>query len=63
MADTQRLNLESVGITPDPTYGYIDVDNYQQTSVSSIFAVGDVHTEACSDPGMPVSWRHAACEN
>jgi glutathione reductase (NADPH) len=39
--NTESLNLDKVGITTNAK-GYIEVDEYQNTSNSSIFALGDV---------------------
>ncbi|KAK1307565.1 Glutathione reductase, cytosolic [Acorus calamus] len=40
-ANTKRLNLETVGVEVDKT-GAVKVDEFSQTSVPSIWAVGDV---------------------
>lgn len=39
--NTESLNLDKVGIITNKK-GYIEVDEYQNTSVSSVFALGDV---------------------
>lgn len=44
-ADTSKLGLENVGITADPSNGKLKCAN-EQTSVSHIYAVGDVVQDA-----------------
>lgn len=41
--NTENLGLSEIGITTDKR-GFIDVNKYYQTSISSIYAVGDVIT-------------------
>lgn len=38
---TQNLNLDSIGVQTD-SHGFIKVDDYQQTNVTNIYAIGDV---------------------
>lgn len=45
------LNLKDVGVTTKDN-GYIVVDEYQNTSVAGIYALGDVSGEAELTPGM-----------
>lgn len=45
------LNLKAVGVTTKDN-GYIVVDEYQNTSVAGIYALGDVSGEAELTPGM-----------
>ncbi|XP_072000583.1 thioredoxin reductase 2, mitochondrial isoform X2 [Engystomops pustulosus] len=40
--ETKGLNLEKVGVIVDPENGKIIVDNAETTSVSNIFAIGDI---------------------
>ncbi|KAG8597326.1 hypothetical protein GDO81_002249 [Engystomops pustulosus] len=40
--ETKSLNLEKVGVIVDPETGKIIVDNAETTSVSNIFAIGDI---------------------
>lgn len=45
------LNLKEVGVTTKEN-GYIVVDEFQNTSVAGIYALGDVSGEAELTPGM-----------
>lgn len=39
---TPKLNLESINIALQPNTSYIAVDDYQNTSVPGVYALGDV---------------------
>lgn len=57
---TENLNLQAVGIVPDK-YGRIKVNEYFQSSVENIYAVGDVvGFPALASTGM-AQGRSAAC--
>lgn len=57
--DTVALGLESVGIETDER-GYIPVDQYQETSVPGIFALGDVTGQAELTPVAIAAGRRMA---
>jgi mycothione reductase len=40
--NSDRLGVEASGVTVDPATGLVCVDEYQQTSVPGIFALGDI---------------------
>jgi glutathione reductase (NADPH) len=60
-ANVDGIGLEEVGVrlTPD---GFIEVDAYSQTSVPSIYAVGDVTGRRAADP-RGHSGRHRLCRD
>ena len=49
-ANTEDLGLQNVGIKTNPQNGEIVVDEYQTSSVSNIFAMGDASGEALLTP-------------
>jgi len=56
---TGRLQLEAAGIETDPR-GYIRTDEFQNTSVSGIYAVGDVTGRAALTPVAIAAGRRLA---
>ncbi len=56
---TEGLGLESVGVTIDER-GFVPTDEYQQTSVTDIFAVGDVTGRAALTPVAIAAGRRLA---
>jgi len=42
MPNSDRLDLDRTGVRVDPLSGLVEVDEYQQTSVPGIFALGDI---------------------
>lgn len=57
---TERLNLESVGVTPDAR-GRLTVNDHFQTSIPHIYAVGDVIGHPALASTAMQQGRHAAC--
>jgi glutathione reductase (NADPH) len=56
---TAQLGLETAGVHLD-SYGYIDVDEYQNTNVAGIYAVGDVTGQAELTPVAIAAGRRLA---
>ncbi len=56
---TQRLNLEAVGVTTD-SFGFVPVDEFQNTNVKHISAIGDVTGREALTPVAIAAGRRLA---
>lgn len=57
--NTQRLNLEAAGVNVDRA-GYIPVDEFENTNVSGVYAIGDITGKAALTPVAIAAGRKLA---